>query len=147
MGNRRPLRVSPLHRMLVRSARAEMLFGDHDVLVTAQHLVDGQDVRRLEGGTVTYVHLLFDRHEILRAEGALSESFHPGAVALSTLDLAAREEILALFPDLTGRTSPAATARRSLSRWETVLLRPLKDRQSRSIRDLSPEAKRLRTVA
>jgi peroxidase len=44
------------------------------------------------------VHIAFDTHEIVMAEGIASESFFPGAEALNALDDAARSEILTLFP-------------------------------------------------
>lgn len=126
IGNARPLRVSPQHRVLLVDWRADMLFGASEVLVAAVHLVDGRRVRQAEGGMVTYVHLLFDRHEIIYAEGAPTESFHPGPAALAGLDRATRAELLALFPEL--RETPGALARQSLRAHEAALLaaaRPL----------------------
>ena len=58
---------------------------------------------------VSYIHILFDRHEILRADGAWSESFQPGVLTLNGLEAAQRAEILALFPELQdGQSYPAA---------------------------------------
>jgi Ca2+-binding RTX toxin-like protein len=124
MGLERDLVVSPQHRMLFQGYRAQLLFGDSEVLVPALHLVDGKAVTRDEGGEVTYVHLLFDQHEVIFAEGTATESFHPGDIGLSALDGAAREELFALFPEL--RSSPGSygdTARRCLKRHEALLLR------------------------
>ena len=57
---------------------------------------------------VTYLHLLFDRHEILRANGAESESLYLGEQALRALGDAARREIAVLFPELLAAgTEPA----------------------------------------
>lgn len=44
------------------------------------------------------MHIAFDSHQIVMAEGIPSESFFPGAEALDALDNAARDEILTLFP-------------------------------------------------
>lgn len=99
-GNARELAVSAQHRMLVRGTRAALLFGAPEVLVPARFLVGLPGVTRREGGFVTWCHLMFDRHEIVEAEGALSESFQPGAAARSALDAFAREELLAIFPEL-----------------------------------------------
>ncbi|MBA3911660.1 MAG: hypothetical protein C0524_17730 [Rhodobacter sp.] len=103
-GNRRPLLVSPRHRMLLNDWRAEVYFGEEQVLVPAQALVNGSTIRHLlpEGG-VTYVHLLFDRHEVILSEGALSESFHPGEdwpedAGPGVVDPVQYQEIEALFP-------------------------------------------------
>lgn len=117
------LLVSPQHRMLFTGYQADLLFGDNEVLVSAKHLVDGLDVTEEPGGMVTYIHMLFDQHEIVFAEGAPSESFHPGGMGLAALSDPAREELFALFPDL--RSLPESygrTARRCLKRHEARLL-------------------------
>jgi len=100
-GNSRALMVSPQHRMLLNDWRAEVYFGEDEVLIAAKALVNGKTVRQVvpEGGVV-YCHLLFAQHEVILAEGALSESFHPGEIGLGALDNAQRQEIEALFPDL-----------------------------------------------
>lgn len=101
VGNSRPLMVSPQHRMLLNDWRAQVYFGEDQVLIAAKALVNGETVRQILPETgVTYCHLLFDRHEVILAEGALSESFHPGEIGLGGLDDAQRHEIEALFPQL-----------------------------------------------
>ena len=45
-------------------------------------------------------HLLFDRHELVWSNGTVTESFYLGDQAVAAVDAAAREEILALFPDM-----------------------------------------------
>ena len=100
LGNDRDLRVSPQHRMLLQGWQAEMLFGEVEVLATAKSLLNDHSILRDEGGEVEYFHMLFDRHEIIYAEGCLSESFHPGKQGWKALDQATRDEILTLFPQL-----------------------------------------------
>ncbi len=100
IGNTRVLRVSPQHRMQISDWRAQLWFGADAVLVPAKDLVNGETILRDEGGTVCYHHLMFDTHEIIFAEGVATESFHPGAAGLSTLEQAAREELFAIFPEL-----------------------------------------------
>ena len=46
-----------------------------------------------------YHHLVFDTHEIIEANGALSESFFPGPQALQSIPESAKAEFNALFPD------------------------------------------------
>ncbi|MEM7490117.1 MAG: Hint domain-containing protein, partial [Pseudomonadota bacterium] len=102
LGNAAELRVSPQHRMLLSGWRLELAFGVDGALVPAINLVNDRTIRQVEGGEVTYHHILFDQHEIVFAAGAPSESFHPGKRGLDGLTGAARDEILDLFPDLRG---------------------------------------------
>jgi hypothetical protein len=77
------------------------MFGIDEVLVAAKQLcqMDGIDLAcDLDG--VTYVHFLFDDHQIVMSNGAETESLHPGTEALKSVGPAAREEIFAIFPDL-----------------------------------------------
>ena len=124
LGNDRDLRVSPQHRMLLQGWQAEMLFGEEEVLATAKSLVNDRSILRDEGGEVEYFHILFDTHEIIYAEGAPSESFHPGEQGWKALDQATRDEILTLFPELSdGRFEDyGASARASLKHSEGQLL-------------------------
>lgn len=121
IGNLRPLRVSPQHRLLISGWHAEMLFGQSEVLVAAKHLVNETTIRPDPTRTVTYLHMIFDRHEIVFAEGVPTESLHLGTVAMGALDCAARDEVLSLFPELDRGTGPA-TARRCLTGWEGRLI-------------------------
>ena len=100
LGNTRDLLVSPQHRMLIRGWQAELLFNEAEVLVPAKALLSDHDITRQTGGQVTYFHILFDRHEIIYANGCPTESFHPSAMMLSALDLATQDEVLTLFPAL-----------------------------------------------
>lgn len=125
IGNTRPLLVSPQHRMLHSSSAAALLFGTPEVLVAARHLVNGGTIRQVNRDRIIYVHMLFDRHEIVFAEGVPSESFHPGGYGLNGVMGPAREELFALFPEL--RCDPDSfgdTARRCLREFEARLLQP-----------------------
>ncbi|MEM8592104.1 MAG: Hint domain-containing protein [Pseudomonadota bacterium] len=109
----RTMRVSPQHRMLIEGHGAQMFFGTDEVLVAAGHLTCVDGISRVEPESVTYIHLLFDRHEIVMADGAWAESFQPGDMSLAGMAQAARDEILALFPELAeagaaARAFPAA---------------------------------------
>ena len=68
--------------------------------------------------------MLFDTHEIVFAEGAPSESFHPGQIGWGALAEEARAEILELFPELAQGdfTSYGTSARRSLKAYEAEVL-------------------------
>ena len=101
--------VSPQHRILVRSKIAERMFGHCEVLVAAKQLMvtEGIDIADdLE--SVTYVHFLFDAHQIVLSNGAETESLYTGAEALKSVPREAQEEILAVFPELAeGNARPA----------------------------------------
>lgn len=123
-GLTQPLLVSPQHRMLLTGWQAELLTGRDEVLVAARHLVDGDRVVRWPGGMVRYIHLLFDTHQLVCANGAWSESFHPGQQALDTLDPAARAELSRLFPGLVAdAASYGHSTRMTLRAHEAQLLR------------------------
>lgn len=125
-GRHGTLHLSPLHRVLIRDGLAELLFGEPEVLVAAKNLVNDQSVRRIEGGEVVYVHILFDRHQVVFSEGLATESFLPGPHIVGGFEREIAEEILSLFPDLdpqTGLGYPAA-ARKMLKGYEARLLLP-----------------------
>jgi len=122
LGTSADLKVSPHHRMLLTGWRAQSLFGSDQILATAASLVNDHTILRVEGGVVDYYHILFDHHEIVFANGAPSESFHPQAVATTAMDETTRQEVLALFPQL-GIDAPAdvPTARKTITRSEEYL--------------------------
>ena len=115
------LLVSPQHRILLRTVRAELLFETGEVLVKAKHLVDGCSIERIESDQeVRYFHILFDRHEIVFANGLETESYQPGDHSLEAFDRETRAEILDLMAIRTGPFGPAA--RPTLQSYEARLL-------------------------
>lgn len=115
LGNGRPERdllVSRQHRMLLSSPVAERMFGAREILVPAIKLTDWPGIfvdQQTQG--VTYFHMLFDRHEVVLAEGAWSESLYTGPEALRGLSPEARDEIAVLFPELISGDPLAEPAR------------------------------------
>lgn len=123
-GPHRSLLVSPQHRVLVRDSLAEILFGDAEVLVAAQDLVNGRTVRRREGGEVDYVHILFDRHQLVSSAGLTTESFLPGPQTSKMFEPAVLDQIRTVLPHLdpvTGKGYSHAV-RRLLKGYEAQLL-------------------------
>lgn len=121
-GAQRRLKVSPQHRLLIKETRAELLFGQDEVLVRARDLVDGHRVRVCaDGAKVTYVHLLFDRHEIVRTEGLLGESFLPGPETMASFEADLLDDLQRLLKQ--ERRSRMTAARPCLRRREALLLR------------------------
>ncbi|MBF9034248.1 type I secretion protein [Rhodobacterales bacterium HKCCE2091] len=115
-GLRRPLLVSPQHRMLLSGWQAELSFGASEVLVAAKHLVEGGQARVAECDLVAYVHLAFDRHEVIYAEGAPTESFHPGGEGMAAISPRARSAFFAAFPELGGETAAYGPTARPVAR-------------------------------
>jgi len=123
-GAHRDLLVSPQHRVLVRDSLAELLFGEDEVLVAAKDLLNDRSVTRRSGGTVTYVHLMFDQHQVIYSEGLATESFLPGLQTTNLFEQSVVDEICRIFPEsnpVTGQGYSGA-ARRTLRRFEAQLL-------------------------
>src|SRR6056297_2251094 len=124
LGSHRDLLVSPLHRVLIRDSLAEILFGEPEVLVAARDLVNDHSILRVEGGTVEYFHLRFDRHQVVYSQGLETESFLPGPQIENCFEAEIIAEITAIFPQIDPASgagySPAA--RRILRRFEAQLL-------------------------
>ena len=100
LGNTDDLVVSPQHAVLLNDWRAELLFGQDEVLVRAADLLGMDGVYRKTGGMITYCHILLGSHQLVQAHGLWSETLYPGAVAMGAVNDAARGEIQRLFPDL-----------------------------------------------
>lgn len=120
----RDLLVSPHHRMLVRGRTAQSLFNAPEVLVRAQDLVNNRSIavdRALR--EVTYIHLMFERHQVIWANGLETESFHPALTSLDLVEAPQRASLLAMFPALVSEPhSYGAYARRMLSMSEAAIL-------------------------
>jgi hypothetical protein len=106
LGNARPLLVSPQHGLVVGLAAR----GGGEGFARAIQLA------RMRGGkariaagvrSVTYLHMAFDRHEVVFANGIATESFHPGPRALDALAPMARADFDRLFPDPSAYGGPA----------------------------------------
>ena len=78
----RDLTVSPQHRMLLRSAVVERMFGQPEILVPACQLVGQAGVTRVANGNpVDYLHLLLDVHSVIFAESTPTETLFLGEQA------------------------------------------------------------------
>ncbi|AUH35555.1 hemolysin [Paracoccus tegillarcae] len=108
--------VSPQHRVLVRSPIAQRMFGTAEVLVAAKALVgvDGvavaDDIKQVE-----YVHFLLQQHEVVIANGALTESLYLGPEAIKAIGQKAIDELLSIFPELSDQHDAPTPARPLIS--------------------------------
>lgn len=124
LGEHGEVMVSPLHRVLVKDVLAELLFGEAEVLIAAKDLVNDDSIRPVEGGEVEYVHLLFDRHQVITSSGLATESFLPGPQTCKSFEAEIVEEITTIFPelDLTTGDGYGPAARPLLKRYEAEAL-------------------------
>lgn len=105
IGQHDAFELSQQHRVLHTDSRAEILFGQDSVLVCAKDLVNGKSIRLNNSGKpVQYFHLLFDQHQVVKADDVWSESFQPGEQVVTSMDASSRAEILDLFPNLDPET-------------------------------------------
>ena len=92
--------VSPQHRMLLNNAQIRDWFSADEVLITAHLLTSFEGVRREVVENVSYIHFMFDQHEIVLADGAWSGSYQPNDMRVGAMDERHREELVAIFPEL-----------------------------------------------
>jgi len=92
LGVKRDLLVSRQHGMLI----------GQDHFARAIHLSETMPGVRIAHGKreVTYIHLMFDTHQIIFAEGAPSESFYPGPMAMQMMSADACRDLTRQFPKL-----------------------------------------------
>ncbi len=100
LGAKNDVLISPQHQVLITGWQAQLLFGEHEVLVPAKAQVNGATVTAVPCDIVRYIHMMFDRHQLVITSGLVSESFFPGQEGLDGLGSDATDEILTLFPNL-----------------------------------------------
>lgn len=119
----RDMHVSPQHRMHLSGANVKLLFWENEVLAPAKSMINDHSILADHGHSdVTYVHIMFDKHEIVRVDGCWSESFYPGKVGLKAVDHNARRELFQIFPDLKSGNNPMKLCLPVLSVQEAQLL-------------------------
>lgn len=129
---KRPLFVSPHHRILVASELAQTMFSQSQVLIPAKKLLGLENVTQCEvHRALTYWHVMTRAHEVLFAESALVESFLPGPMALSALPDRSRRDLFLHQPSLVFQNSKPQTARRCVegARAETLVARLKRQRR------------------
>ncbi|EDM72427.1 type I secretion target repeat protein [Roseobacter sp. AzwK-3b] len=120
----RDMVVSPNHRVLINNERTALYFEDREVLAAAKHLTGLDGVDLVDASSVSYIHFMFDQHEVVLSDGAWTESFQPGEQTMDGMGQAQRDEIYELFPELRDADGLKAyqAARRSLKKYEAKLL-------------------------
>lgn len=120
----RDMLVSPQHRVLMSGEKPMLYFDESEVLVAAKHLTAMEGIDVVDVSETTYIHVMFDQHEVILSDGTWTESFQPGDMTLGAMGDAQRSEILELFPELATAEGIEGyeAARRSLKRHEAALL-------------------------
>ncbi|MAO26590.1 Hint domain-containing protein [Roseovarius sp.] len=132
----RDLLVSPQHRFVINSPVVKRMFGEEEVFVPALRLTALHGIYVVtdedELSALDYVHLVFDRHEVIIAEGAPTESFYPGPQALRAMSRDMRDEFTTLFPCIAEGILPYPPARPvpEARRQKALIRRMAKNRQS-----------------
>ncbi len=116
--------VSPNHRVLLSDDRNLLYFDEREVLVAANHLIGKPGIEWAGPARVTYLHFMFEEHQIVLSNGAWTESFQPGDMTLRDMAKAQATEIYDLFPELKTAEglSDYTAARRTLKRHEAKLI-------------------------
>ncbi|NVO27811.1 hypothetical protein HJ526_10300 [Donghicola sp. C2-DW-16] len=127
LGNGLPetdIMVSPNHRMLIANEKTSLYFEEPEVLAAAKHLIGTPGIYEVNVPSTTYIHFMFDRHEVVLSNGCWSESFQPGDYSLKGIGAEQRNEIFELFPELKNQKGLESfeAARRSLKKHEAKLL-------------------------
>lgn len=104
--------LSPNHRVLRPSGALALYVDAAQVLVAAKHLAGRPGIAQIPRRHIHYVHLMFDAHEVIWANGLLCESLAPRA------ESAAQAMSITEADDIFG-----PTARRCLTAYEARLLR------------------------
>ncbi|MDJ0822155.1 MAG: Hint domain-containing protein [Paracoccaceae bacterium] len=110
--------VSPDHRLFIYQRRDHLGAGRSELLVRARHLVNGDTIRRLDGGFVEYYQMLFDHHQIIYAEGIAAESMLIDTRTRAALPEELSDKLTQLIP---GHRS---SDHRALEVQEALLRRP-----------------------
>ncbi|WP_313351222.1 Hint domain-containing protein [Paracoccus sp. (in: a-proteobacteria)] len=112
------LLVSPQHRIALSSPITRRMFGHEEVLVPAKHLIGYAGIEVETATEVEYFHFILDRHELVWANGALTETMLAGPMALKALGPDQCRELALIFPEIEMPGFMPSPARRILKRHE-----------------------------
>ncbi len=116
----RDLRIACGHRALIPGYRISGVADVQSCLMRVGALAEVSDDAFVDMGeeTVTYYNLIFDNQEVFCAEGLPVESFRPSPKSIAEMDVAARDELMEIFPHISpkrcaypGLPHPTAQAR------------------------------------
>lgn len=122
IGNSGPVCLSQHHRVLVQGEEVMQKHGVSQVLLPAVSFVDGTHIRIRPQDRITYVHLLFERHELVSCQDVVCESLYLGRVAREVMVAASaapkgapESGAVETLMDVLGMSDAQTPARRFLS--------------------------------
>ena len=131
LGNGRPvsdLIVSPQHRIFLGGCGQLDDVFETESFAPAKALTALQDIHHMKGThTVTWVHFACERHEVVTANGCLSESLLLGPIVMTGLTSVERQELYAIYGD--ALTGPAARICHTVGDVQRRLSAKLKSRK------------------
>ena len=109
--------LSPNHRVLVTGARAELHFGEDEVLVPIKALINGVTIQQEAACSgISYFHLLLDGHHIVDTCGLMSESLFLGDQSMLAMSERADQDLRSALTGPEWRRLITANAARPLIR-------------------------------
>lgn len=114
----RDIIVSPRHRLLTTDKALVATLGETEALVEASALIGRPGVMGVVPHSLTYIHVLFDQHEVILSDNLWSESFFLGRPTIAALLREQNEAIQKIFPEIMTNPSksPQTLARSCLTR-------------------------------
>lgn len=97
----RDMIVSPRHRVLTTDKSLLTPMGETEALIEASALVGRPGVMCVLPHYLTYIHVLFDQHEVILSDNLWSESFYLGRPAVAALLKEQNSAIAEIFPQIT----------------------------------------------
>lgn len=99
--------VSPQQKILLNSRITERMFEATEILASVRHLCEAEGIDvATDVNQVTYVTFLLDRHHLVNANGAISESIYPDPVAIKSIDDRSLTNLIKTEPPQPARLIP-----------------------------------------
>jgi len=122
----RDMMIAPNTRLPVAAEAPQFLARNREEMRAIKHFINHRSVQQVDAVGVSYVHIAFEGHQVVAANGIWVECFDSTDFSLGCLGNAQRCEIEELFPD-----RRAQRARRSEPAASNVLKRVLAARRRR----------------
>ncbi len=121
----RDIIVSPRHKMLTTDKSLLSCLSETEALIEANALLGQPGIMQVIPHCLTYIHILFDQHEVILSNNLWSESFHLSRRVAAALLKEHHSAIRVIFPQIDAEpdASPQALARMCLNRAQITELR------------------------